>query len=144
MWSQEPVGYDKYALWGISHWGRKHQQFYGFTVNRESARDVYLKRRIIAVTKLQIVEWHDYKHLDWKMVRRDDEKLYKFKEGDLKRLHIQDIEDMLLLLELEVSFVAETIPDAEKLLQQCRLACSLLVRFGPMSRLASGLGRLLL
>nr|GEX19843.1 hypothetical protein [Tanacetum cinerariifolium] len=21
MWSQEPVGYDKYALWGISHWG---------------------------------------------------------------------------------------------------------------------------
>nr|GEV43407.1 retrovirus-related Pol polyprotein from transposon TNT 1-94 [Tanacetum cinerariifolium] len=39
MWSQEPIGYDKYALWGISHWGRKHQQFYGFAVNRESARD---------------------------------------------------------------------------------------------------------
>ncbi|GKD50977.1 hypothetical protein Tco_1279953, partial [Tanacetum coccineum] len=31
----------------------------------ESARDVYSKRRIIAVTKLQIVEWHNYKHLDW-------------------------------------------------------------------------------
>nr|GEY99064.1 hypothetical protein [Tanacetum cinerariifolium] len=31
-------------------------------------------------------------------VRRDDEKLYKFKEGDFKRLRIQDIEDMLLLL----------------------------------------------
>nr|GEX32264.1 hypothetical protein [Tanacetum cinerariifolium] len=30
--------------------------------------------------------------------RRDDDKLYKFKEGDLKRLRIQDIEDMLLLL----------------------------------------------
>nr|GEY34783.1 hypothetical protein [Tanacetum cinerariifolium] len=28
----------------------------------------------------------------------DDDKLYKFKEGDLKRLRIQDIEDMLLLL----------------------------------------------
>nr|GEZ31306.1 hypothetical protein [Tanacetum cinerariifolium] len=28
----------------------------------------------------------------------DDDKLYKFKEGDLKRLRIQDTEDMLLLL----------------------------------------------
>ncbi|GJS17760.1 hypothetical protein Tco_0412232 [Tanacetum coccineum] len=28
----------------------------------------------------------------------DNDKLYKFKEGDLKRLRIQDIEDMLLLL----------------------------------------------
>nr|GEW89230.1 putative reverse transcriptase domain-containing protein [Tanacetum cinerariifolium] len=98
MWSQEPVGYDKYALWGISYWGRKRQQFYEFAVNRESARDVYSKRRIIVVTELQIVEWHDYKHLDWITVRRDDDKLYKFKEGDFKRLHIQDIKDMLLLL----------------------------------------------
>nr|GEX46215.1 hypothetical protein [Tanacetum cinerariifolium] len=71
---------------------------YGFSVNRESARDVYSKRRIIAVTKLKIVEWHNYKHLDWITVRRDDDKLYKFKEGDFKRLRIKDIEDMLLLL----------------------------------------------
>nr|GEU89638.1 hypothetical protein [Tanacetum cinerariifolium] len=98
MWIQEPIGYDKHALWGISHWGRKRQQFYGFTVNQESARDVYSKRRIIAVTKLKIVEWHNYKHLDWITVRRDDDKIYKFKEGDFKRLRIQDIEDMLLLL----------------------------------------------
>ncbi|GJS78607.1 hypothetical protein Tco_0728488 [Tanacetum coccineum] len=98
MWSQVPVSYDKHALWGISHWGRKRQQFYGFAVNRESARDVYSKRRIIAVTNLQIVEWHNYKHLDWITVRRDDDKLYKFKEGDFNRLRIQDIEDMLLLL----------------------------------------------
>ncbi|GJZ31523.1 hypothetical protein Tco_0576570 [Tanacetum coccineum] len=76
MWSQVPVSYDKHALWGISHWGRKRQQFYGFAANRESARDVYSKRRIIAVTKLQIVEWHNYKHLDWITVRRDDDKLY--------------------------------------------------------------------
>nr|GEY99719.1 hypothetical protein [Tanacetum cinerariifolium] len=65
---------------------------------RESARDVYSKRRIIDVTKLQIVEWHNYKHLDWITIRRDDDKLYKFKEGDFNRLHIQDIKDMLLLL----------------------------------------------
>nr|GEV27436.1 hypothetical protein [Tanacetum cinerariifolium] len=64
----------------------------------ESSLDVYSKRRIIAVTDLKIVEWHGYKHLDWITVRRDDDKLYKFKEGDFKRLHLQDIEDMLLLL----------------------------------------------
>nr|GEU43956.1 hypothetical protein [Tanacetum cinerariifolium] len=55
-------------------------------------------RRIIVVNKLKIVEWHNYKHLDWITMRRDDDKLYKFKEGDFKRLRIQDIEDMLLLL----------------------------------------------
>ncbi|GJZ52037.1 hypothetical protein Tco_0606552 [Tanacetum coccineum] len=67
IWSEVPVNYDKHALWGISHWGRKHQQFYGFAANRESARDVYSKRRIIA-------------------------------EGDFKRLRLQDIKDMLILL----------------------------------------------
>nr|GEZ33317.1 hypothetical protein [Tanacetum cinerariifolium] len=71
MWIEEPIGYDKHAFWG---------------------------RRIIAVTELKIVEWHNYKHLDWITVRRDDDKLYKFKEGDFKRLRIQDIEDMLLFL----------------------------------------------
>nr|GFC09736.1 hypothetical protein [Tanacetum cinerariifolium] len=41
MWIQEPINYDKHALCGVSHWGRKRQQFYGFAVNRESALDVY-------------------------------------------------------------------------------------------------------
>nr|GEW67929.1 hypothetical protein [Tanacetum cinerariifolium] len=56
MWIQEPVGYNKHALLGISHWGRKRQQYYGFAVNRESARDLYSKRRIITVTELKIVD----------------------------------------------------------------------------------------
>nr|GEU49873.1 retrovirus-related Pol polyprotein from transposon TNT 1-94 [Tanacetum cinerariifolium] len=43
-------------------------------------------------------EWHSYKHLDWITVRKDDDKLYKFKEGDFKRIRFQDTEDMLLLL----------------------------------------------
>ncbi|GJS52582.1 hypothetical protein Tco_0625944 [Tanacetum coccineum] len=54
MWSEVPVNYDKHALWGISHWGRKRQQFYGFAANRESAHDVYYKRRIIALTNLNV------------------------------------------------------------------------------------------
>ncbi|GJV97122.1 hypothetical protein Tco_1548699 [Tanacetum coccineum] len=89
---------DTYGDTGISHWGKKRRQFYAFAISRESARDVYSKRRIIAVTKVEIVEWQNYKHLDWITVRRDDDVLYKFKEGDFHRLRIQDIEDMLSLL----------------------------------------------
>ncbi|GJS20382.1 hypothetical protein Tco_0449014, partial [Tanacetum coccineum] len=65
---------------------------------RESTHDVYSKNKILAVTKLKIVEWHNYKHLDWITVCRNDDKLYTFKEGDYNRLRLQDIEDMLLLL----------------------------------------------
>nr|GFB38097.1 hypothetical protein [Tanacetum cinerariifolium] len=65
MWIQEPLNYDKHALLGVSHTGRKRQQFYGFAVNWESALDVYSKRRIIVVIDLKIVKWHNYKHLDW-------------------------------------------------------------------------------
>nr|GFC80610.1 hypothetical protein [Tanacetum cinerariifolium] len=93
MWIQQPIDYNKHALWGVSHWGWKHKQFNGYAVNRESARDVYSKRRIIDVTELQIMEWHDNKHLDWISVRRDDDQIYKFKEDDFKRLRLQDIED---------------------------------------------------
>ncbi|GKE97726.1 hypothetical protein Tco_0021077, partial [Tanacetum coccineum] len=85
MWSQMIVKYDKFVI-------------YAFATTRESARDVYSKRRIIVVTKVEIVEWKNYKHLDWITVRKDDDILYKFKEGDFHRLRIQDIEDMLLLL----------------------------------------------
>nr|GEY18732.1 hypothetical protein [Tanacetum cinerariifolium] len=40
MWIEEQIGFDKYALWGVSHWGHKRQQLYGFAVNQESAHDV--------------------------------------------------------------------------------------------------------
>nr|GEX82744.1 reverse transcriptase [Tanacetum cinerariifolium] len=89
MWIEEPIGYDKHAHWRVSHWGCKRQQFYGFAVNRESARDVYSKRRIIVITELKIVEWHSYKHLDWitnkdkknRLMRIDE--LHKFSDGTL-------------------------------------------------------------
>ncbi|GJX94445.1 hypothetical protein Tco_0349031 [Tanacetum coccineum] len=59
---------------------------------------VVVKRRIIAVTKLTIMKKYDYGNLEEIEVRRDDQQLYTFKEGDLKILRLQDIEDMLLLL----------------------------------------------
>nr|GFA20762.1 hypothetical protein [Tanacetum cinerariifolium] len=41
---------------------------------------------------------YDYGHLEEIEVRQDDQQLYTFKESDFKRLRLQDIEDMLLLL----------------------------------------------
>ncbi|GKA26028.1 retrovirus-related pol polyprotein from transposon TNT 1-94, partial [Tanacetum coccineum] len=75
-----------------------HQEFVTRVTKDQPDEETSQLPNIIAVTKLQIVEWHNYKHLDWITVRRDDDKLYKFKEGYFKRLRIQDIEDMLLLL----------------------------------------------
>nr|GEU80331.1 hypothetical protein [Tanacetum cinerariifolium] len=67
MWSQEPIGYDKYALWESLIGG----------ANVNSSTDLQSTG-----SQLEI----------------DDDKLHKFKEGHFKRLHIQDIKDMLLLL----------------------------------------------
>ncbi|GJY45949.1 hypothetical protein Tco_0435012 [Tanacetum coccineum] len=55
-------------------------------------------RRIISVTRLTIEKKYDYGHLEEIEVRRDDQQLYTFKEGDFPRLRLQDIKDMLLLV----------------------------------------------
>nr|GEU54364.1 hypothetical protein CTI12_AA475510 [Tanacetum cinerariifolium] len=47
---------------------------------------------------VKAVEWYGYGHLEEIAVKRSDEKLYTFKEGDFKRLHLNNIEDMLLLV----------------------------------------------
>nr|GEW69033.1 hypothetical protein [Tanacetum cinerariifolium] len=73
----------------------------------------YLKSRSLSrqystsVTKTKAatyeIKWikelkYEYGHLEEIEVRREDQKLYKFREGDFPRLRLQDIKDMLLLL----------------------------------------------
>ncbi|GJR00574.1 hypothetical protein Tco_0523558 [Tanacetum coccineum] len=98
LWSPVKVAYDKYAMWGITHWGPKRQGFYGYASNRESKHDVFSTKRIIAVTHVKVMKWYDYGYLEEIVVRREDQQLYKFKEGDFPRLNLRDIEDLLLLL----------------------------------------------
>ncbi|GKA68396.1 hypothetical protein Tco_0768313 [Tanacetum coccineum] len=57
------VKYDKFTLWGISYWGTKRRQFYAFATTRESARDVYSKRRIIAFHKGKSDNLNVYRHI---------------------------------------------------------------------------------
>ncbi|GJT32826.1 hypothetical protein Tco_0923245 [Tanacetum coccineum] len=98
LWSPVQLKYDQHAYFGTSHWGLKRQSFYGYASNLTSSKDVYSRRRIIAVTRLIIMKKYNYGHLEEIEVLRDDQKLYTFKEGDFKRLRLQDIRDMLLLL----------------------------------------------
>nr|GEV83380.1 hypothetical protein [Tanacetum cinerariifolium] len=57
------------------------KRFYGYASNMESSYDVYSRHKVIAVTRLKIMEWFGYNHLEEIIVRRQDDKLYKFREG---------------------------------------------------------------
>ncbi|GKE12270.1 hypothetical protein Tco_1415821, partial [Tanacetum coccineum] len=87
----------KAADYGQVNW-IENKKFYGYACNMESSYDVYSRHKIIAVTSPKIMKWYGYSHLEEIIVRRQDDKLYKFREGDFKRLRVQDIKDMLLLL----------------------------------------------
>nr|GEU74976.1 integrase, catalytic region, zinc finger, CCHC-type, peptidase aspartic, catalytic [Tanacetum cinerariifolium] len=87
----------KAADYGQVKW-IEDKKFYEYASNMETSKDVYSKYMIIAVTSLKIMKYFGYSHLEEIIVWRQEDYLYKFKEGDFKRLHRQDIEDMLPLL----------------------------------------------
>nr|GEX06069.1 hypothetical protein [Tanacetum cinerariifolium] len=70
LWSTVKVAYDKFAMWGISH----------------------------QVTHVKVMKWYGYGNLEKIIVRREDQTLHKFKEGEFPRLNLRDIKDLLLLL----------------------------------------------
>nr|GEV50984.1 hypothetical protein [Tanacetum cinerariifolium] len=48
-------------------------------------------------TKVGVKKRYGYGHLEEIVMKRADRQLYKFKEGDFVDLHLNNIEDMLLL-----------------------------------------------
>nr|GEW36460.1 uncharacterized mitochondrial protein AtMg00810-like [Tanacetum cinerariifolium] len=98
IWILVKVIYGKHALWGISHWREQLKTFYAYAQGLQSRYDVYYTKRILAVTQVDVMKKHGYGYLQEIVVRRADNKLYRFKEGDFPRLRINDIEDMLLLV----------------------------------------------
>nr|GEV38651.1 putative ribonuclease H-like domain-containing protein [Tanacetum cinerariifolium] len=99
--------YDKYAMWGISRSGPKRQIFYGYESKRESKHGDFSTKRIIAVSHVKVVKKYDYGYLNEIIIRREDQSLHKFIEGDFLSLNLRDIEDMLLLLEFSEFSVSE-------------------------------------
>ncbi|GKB76114.1 hypothetical protein Tco_0943009, partial [Tanacetum coccineum] len=59
---------------------------------------VYSTKRILSIINVKVNEWYGYGYLEEIVVKRADQKMYTFKEGDFKRLHLNGIEDMLLLV----------------------------------------------
>ncbi|GKE02784.1 hypothetical protein Tco_1390767 [Tanacetum coccineum] len=97
LWSPTKVGYDKDALKGIKHWGERRKLWYISQMNKFSKQNVYSTQKFLGVRSVSVKKLHGYGHLEEVMVKRADRQLCKFKEGDFEDLHLNDIEDMLLL-----------------------------------------------
>ncbi|GKA22319.1 reverse transcriptase domain-containing protein, partial [Tanacetum coccineum] len=66
------------------------------------------------------MKWYNYGYLEEIVVQREDQQLYKFKEGDFPSLNLQDIEDMLLLL------VQKKVSNLERdVIYELRLECGI-------------------
>ncbi|GKC35202.1 hypothetical protein Tco_1047586 [Tanacetum coccineum] len=66
-------------------------------MNKFSKHNVYSTQKILGVKSVSVKKLHGYGHLEEVVVKRADRQLYKFKEGDFVDLHLNDIEDMLIL-----------------------------------------------
>ncbi|GKB73890.1 hypothetical protein Tco_0935302 [Tanacetum coccineum] len=88
----------QYDLPGIEDMREQRKNFYGYTRGLQSRQDVYSTKRILAITHVKVIRKHRYGYLEEVVVRRADNDLYRFKEGDFLRLRINDIEDMLILV----------------------------------------------
>ncbi|GJX55569.1 hypothetical protein Tco_0285466 [Tanacetum coccineum] len=97
LWSATKVGYNKDAKKGIKHWGEKRQLWYRSQMNKFSKHNVYSTQKILSVVCVSVKKLHGYGHLEEIAVRKADREVYMFKEGDFVDVHLNDIEDMLLL-----------------------------------------------
>ncbi|GKD92273.1 hypothetical protein Tco_1372110 [Tanacetum coccineum] len=60
-------------------------------------KHAYDKDAILGVKSVSVNKLHGYGHLEEVVVKRAYRQLYKFKEGNFVDLHLNDIEDMLIL-----------------------------------------------
>ncbi|GJY45285.1 hypothetical protein Tco_0434348 [Tanacetum coccineum] len=66
-------------------------------ISKFSKQNVYSTKAILGVKSVSVKKLHRYGHLEVIVVKRSDQQLYTFKEGDFVDLHLNDVEDMVLL-----------------------------------------------
>ncbi|GKA17469.1 hypothetical protein Tco_0697306 [Tanacetum coccineum] len=66
-------------------------------MNKFSKHNVYSTQKILGVKSVSVKKLHGYGHLEEVVVKRADQQLCKYKEGDFVDLHFNDIEDIMLL-----------------------------------------------
>ncbi|GJY20792.1 hypothetical protein Tco_0393358 [Tanacetum coccineum] len=99
--------------------------------------DVISKKRIIAVTYVKVMKWYGYGYLEEIIIRREDQSLHKFKEGEFPRLNLRDIEDLLFLLvqkklsnlDQDVIFDLENVHQMHCIIYQDKFKRNRLMRF---------------
>nr|GEX72260.1 hypothetical protein [Tanacetum cinerariifolium] len=97
LWGTIKHAYDKDALMEIKHWGERPKLWYRSQVSKFSKQNGYSTKAILGMKSVSVNKLHEYGHLEKILVKISDQQLYKFKEGDFVDLHLNDIEDMLLL-----------------------------------------------
>nr|GEZ23375.1 hypothetical protein [Tanacetum cinerariifolium] len=83
----------QYDLPGIKDMREQRKSFYAHARGMQSRRDVYSTKRILVVTHVSVMRKHGYGYLEEIVVRRADNVLYRFKEGD-------DVADFALALRM--------------------------------------------
>ncbi|GJX20188.1 hypothetical protein Tco_0222865 [Tanacetum coccineum] len=96
--------YDKDAEKGIKHWGERRKLWYKSQMNKFSKYNIYSTQKILGVKSVSVKKLHGYGYLEEIIVKRADRQLHKFKEGDFMDLHLNKIEEMLLLTFPEIEF----------------------------------------
>ncbi|GKB56421.1 hypothetical protein Tco_0912607, partial [Tanacetum coccineum] len=69
IWSPVKVAYNRYALWGISHWRQQCKSFYAYERGMQSRGDVYSTKHILTVTHVKVMRKHGYGYLEEIVVR---------------------------------------------------------------------------
>nr|GEU59911.1 hypothetical protein [Tanacetum cinerariifolium] len=64
IWSPVKVAYDKYTLWGISHWRDQRNSFYAYKRGKQSRGDIYSTKRIMEVTHVSVMRKHGHGYLE--------------------------------------------------------------------------------
>ncbi|GJS42065.1 hypothetical protein Tco_0567108 [Tanacetum coccineum] len=86
-------------LMDTAYWlSEQRKLWYRSQVSKFSKHNVYSTKAILGVKSVSVKKLHRYGHLEEIVVKRSDQQFYKFKEGDFVDLHMNDIEDMFLLV----------------------------------------------
>ncbi|GJR94104.1 hypothetical protein Tco_0266278 [Tanacetum coccineum] len=67
-------------------------------MNKFSKHNVYSTQKNLGVKSVSVKKLYGYGYLEEIIVKRADRQLHKFKEGDFMDLHLNKIEEMLLLV----------------------------------------------
>nr|GEX86024.1 hypothetical protein [Tanacetum cinerariifolium] len=93
-----------------------------------SKQNVYSTKEILGVKSVSVMKLHRYRQLVEIMVKRSDQQLYMFKKGDFVDLHLNDIEDMLLLTVQHKLFHLDEIDIVDFIVALCMFTRSLILK----------------